>query len=458
MLRLKQLTLFLGDMSMLYIGLFIALYIRYLESPGYRFTELLAPMGVLFFAGAVVMFIVGLYDISRTKNSWNFYQKIILSAIVWLVLGIIYFYVKPNTTISPKTILLLTSFTGFGLLALWRFFYNKYISTTIWRVNVIFAGVTDEVKELIKIIREEPQRGYYVSGIIADAQTCSNIFPDIPCGSNISEINAQNNSHPANLIVMSPGLASNEDLLKELYKKLFQQVSVISLADFYEDVIKRIPPFTFSEGWFISNLREQEKKMYDRFKILIDYLAGILLGIFFAVTFPFIALAIKLNSKGPIFYCQYRIGRQGTPFKVCKYRTMKALSADGGAETQGPQYASNNDSRITKVGKFLRGSRLDEIPQFINILKGEMAIIGPRPERPEFVDQLTEKMPYYALRHVIKPGLTGWAQVHNAYYGDLGENLQKLEYDLYYIKNRGLVLDISISLRTINILARMIGR
>ena len=208
----------------------------------------------------------------------------------------------------------------------------------------------------------------------------------------------------------------------------------------------------------MANLREQQKKIYDRFKIMIDYALAVILGLFFIVTAPFVALAIKINSKGPVFFKQDRVGRQGTIFTVFKYRTMKALNADGGAEMQGPQFASDKDSRITAVGNFLRKTRLDEIPQFWNILKGEMSFIGPRPERPEFVSQLTEKMPYYALRHLIKPGLTGWAQVHKSYYGTFEENLRKLEYDFFYIKNRGLALDISIILRTVNTILRLAGR
>ena len=152
------------------------------------------------------------------------------------------------------------------------------------------------------------------------------------------------------------------------------------------------------------------------------------------------------------------MGRQGLIFKVYKYRTMKSLAADGSAETGGPQFAADKDARITSVGKILRLTRLDEIPQFINILKSEMSVIGPRPERPEFVDQLTEKMPYYSLRHLIKPGLTGWAQINNVYYGTIEENLQKLEYDLFYIKNRNFTLDVSIILRTINTILRLAGR
>ena len=208
----------------------------------------------------------------------------------------------------------------------------------------------------------------------------------------------------------------------------------------------------------MANLHEQHKKIYDRFRILTDYVLAVFIGIFFIVTFPLVALAIKLNSRGRIFFVQNRIGRQGLVFKVYKYRTMMSLSADGSAETGGPQFAADKDARITSVGKILRLTRLDEIPQFINILKGQMSVIGPRPERPEFVRQLTEKMPYYPLRHLIKPGLTGWAQINNAYYGTIEENLRKLEYDLFYIKNRSFTLDVAIILRTINTVLRLAGR
>ncbi len=456
MLRLKQLALVTGDLTVLYAGLYFAVYLRYLKTPGENLQDLLIPMTELFFLAILILFIAGLYDISKTKNSWIFYQKITISALVWTVFGIIYFYVNPKVAITPKTILLLTTINGFGLVSLWRFFYNKFISTSL-KYNVIFAGVTDEVKELIHNIQKEPRLGYFITGIISDDETDKTLFPNLYFGKTITDINNQTKKF-ANIIVISPQMNANTSLLKELYRSLFQQVSVINLADFYESVMHRIPPFTFSEGWFVTNLHEQQKKIYDRFRILTDYILASILGIFFIVTLPLIALIIKLNSKGPVFFSQNRVGRQGLIFKVHKYRSMKTLAADGSAETSGPQFAANKDTRITSVGKFLRLTRLDEVPQFINILKGEMSIIGPRPERPEFVEQLTEKMPYYALRHLIKPGLTGWAQINNTYYGTIEENLQKLEYDLFYIKNRSLTLDISIILRTINTVLRMAGR
>lgn len=456
MLRLKQLALLAGDLLVLYIGLYLAVSARYWRLPQENFLELLSPLTLLFFLGTIILFIAGLYDIGKAKNSWVFYQKIIISALIWAVLGIIYFYVNPKNEVAPKTILLLTTLIGFGLVSLWRFFYNKFISTTL-KYNIIFAGVTQEVKELIKTIQNEPQLGYFITGIISADANDKNFFPNLIVEPTIASLNNKTNTG-ANIIVLSPQMTANADLLKELYASLFQQVSVVSLADFYESIMHRIPPFTFSEGWFVTNLREQQKKIYDRFRILTDYVLAVILSAFFLATFPLVALAIKLNSKGNVFFSQNRVGRQGLIFKVYKYRTMKSLSADGSAETEGPKFAADKDTRITAVGKILRLTRMDEIPQFINILKGQMSVIGPRPERPEFVAQLTEKMPYYSLRHLIKPGLTGWAQIHNSYYGTIEENLRKLEYDLFYIKNRGLTLDLSIILRTINTVLRLAGR
>jgi exopolysaccharide biosynthesis polyprenyl glycosylphosphotransferase len=375
--------------------------------------------------------------------------------------GIAYFYVNPEQNIAPKTILLLTTITGFGLIAIWRFIYNKFITIKL-TYKVLFAGLTDDVKELIEQIKKEPQLGYQIAGILLyekdSSYTQSAAYAQSHNISVYTSTSLRDNLSQINIVVLSPVMAANTSLLQTLYQSLFQGISIVELSDFYESVMHRIPPFTFSEGWFIAHLQEQQKKIYDRIRILSDYFLGACLGLLCTATLPFIALAIKLNSKGKVFFTQNRVGRGGAIFKVYKFRTMKSLSTDGSAETNGPQYAATADMRITSVGKFLRLTRLDETPQFINILKGEMSFIGPRPERPEFVAQLTEKMPFYSLRHLIKPGLTGWAQVQKSYYGTIEENLQKLEYDLFYIKNRNFTLDVSILLRTISTILRMAGR
>ncbi len=431
MYRLKQLTILIGDLVSMYIGLYVAIFLRYQKTPSSQdILMLLNSFSFLFFTAIIIAFIGGLYDIGKIKNNLALYQKIIFTALAWTLWGIIFFYTAPNSGINPKTILVLTAAVGFGLLSIWRYFYNRFIAINILKTKVAFIGSSPEIMQITKTLKNSPQLGYEI----------------------IDEIDQ------AELIVLDFNYQKNEELIKELYKKIFNQTNIIELADFYETIYHRLPPSVFSQNWFLTKFQEQSKKMYDRFRILIDYLAALVIAVFFVITFPFVALAIKLNSRGPIFFKQTRVGRGGEIFYIYKYRTMKALHADGSAEIDGPKYAEVKDSRITTVGKFLRATRIDEIPQFINIFKGEMGLIGPRPERPEFVEKLTELMPFYPLRHLVKPGCTGWAQLQQGYYGTIDENLGKLEYDLYYIKNRGPFLDLAIVLKTISVILGMIGR
>ncbi len=450
MYRLKQLTILIGDLFSLYIGLYLAIFLRYLEIPDQTdINNLIGPFSWLFFVAITVAFISGIYDLGKAKNNFALYQKIFFAALIWVVLGVLYFYITPKTSINPKTILVLTSFCGFGMLSLWRFIYNRFVVANILKTKVVFVGYSEEIQRIIKTITQSPQIGYEVIGLISSQARPS----DITCVQNLSDLKIN-----PDLIVLDYNYQKNNLVTKELYQKIFQQVSIIDLADFYEIIYRRLPPFTFSESWFLTKFQEQSKKIYDRFRLLTDFVAAVIMALFFVITFPIIALAIKLNSSGPVLFKQARIGRGDRIFFIYKYRTMKALNADGSAEIGGPQYATEKDNRITFVGKFLRATRLDEIPQLINIFKNEMALIGPRPERPEFVDQLTKLMPFYTLRHLIKPGLTGWAQLQRGYFGTIDENLGKLEYDLYYIKNRGPLLDIAIVLKTINVVLGMIGR
>lgn len=455
--RIKQLMLLVGDVLVMYAGLFIALLIRY---QGFPLASVTTPLTYyvsgLFGVAVVILFITGLYDIGQSKNSRSLFIKITLSALVWMLLSIIFFYSNPTKDVTPKTTLLLITLCSFSLVAAWRSIYNRYLSTNFLKTNIIFAGLTPETIELMELLTLQPQHGYQVLGCIAPVNSPLHQSA-LPQAESISKLIKQTNQHPE-VIVIAPQLAGNQEVLSDLYQAIFKQVSVITLADFYEQIFGRVPPLTFSESWFVVNLHEQQKKIYDRARIIFDNIIAIIMGLVFIVTFPFVALAIKLSSSGPILFKQTRVGRGEQPFTIFKYRTMQALNASGSAEMNGPQFASVGDARITKVGKFLRQTRIDEIPQFWNILRGEMGLIGPRPERPEFVAQLKKEMPFYALRHLIKPGLTGWAQLHHSYYGTISENLLKLQYDLFYVKNRGLLIDLSITLKTISVLVRFMGR
>ena len=235
----------------------------------------------------------------------------------------------------------------------------------------------------------------------------------------------------------------NGDLL-ELLKKGFP---VKDYDEVYEDKTHRIPMQHIEKDFykFFTFSRSNDNKFYlffHRFGDVVISLLGILTCVFLI---PFIALGNLLGNRGSLFYQQERVGKNGRRFPILKFRTMKC-----DAEENGAQWAQKNDIRITHFGKFLRRTRLDEFPQFYNILKGEMSLIGPRPERPVFVKELSEMIPYYDTRHVVKPGLTGWAQVMAEYGNSHGDSLEKLQYDLYYIKHRNVFLDINILTKTLS--------
>ncbi|RYE18053.1 MAG: sugar transferase, partial [Sphingobacteriaceae bacterium] len=184
-----------------------------------------------------------------------------------------------------------------------------------------------------------------------------------------------------------------------------------------------------------------------------DILGALVGCVLLALVIPWVWLANCIGSPGPLFYCQERVGKGGRPFQIVKFRSMRT-----DAEKFGAVWAQENDPRITPVGRLLRGSRLDEMPQFWNILRGDMSLIGPRPERPHFVSQLTREIPFYRVRHAVKPGLTGWAQVRYRYGASVEDSLVKLQYDLFYIKRQSLLLDAEVVFKTIPIILGFKGR
>ena len=417
--RLKQITLLVGDLVCLYFSLFLAVIIRSLSYPTPEVIEqLITPMSFLFLAAVVILFITGLYDLSLRRSDWQFFKKIPIAALAWVAIGIIYFYIRPEQSVSPKTILVLNAVLGFSLLTLWRLVYNRYISTNLLRNKVIFLGFNPEALEITEILEREPHHGYEAVSLVeplneqinstANIQEVLPTTAFLPIEKNLDvAIEKVKDNASDIIIVVAPTVKQNQKLLQQLYNKFFENIAIVELDKFYEELTGRIPPFTFSENWFLSNFQEQNKKIYDRFKLIVDYFFAIIIGVVNLVLFLPTAAAIKLTAPGPIFFKQTRLGKNGKEFTIYKYRTMRALAADGSAEVSGPQFAQIKDSRITPVGNFLRKTRIDELPQFINILRGEMSLIGPRPERPKFVNDLVTEMPFYRLRLLVKPGISG---------------------------------------------------
>ncbi len=457
--RLKQTMLAGGDLVSFAIGLWLSITIRYQHWPTWQqIDELLSMFFLLFLFWITINFIGGLYDLGKPKapQSW---RHLIESALISLVISVVLIYILFHQSATPKTILLLNIIIGYGFSTIWRTIYDRYIGLHSLRQNIIFVGLTPETTELIEIIQNNPHGVYRVAALIEpSADVKSKDFPFFDVYKTLTTLRPAITNHKADMVVIAPHIQKDPTLQRELYELLFWPVKITDLTTFYEIVTGRIPPSTFSETWFLDNLKNSQHPIYEKIRIITDKLAGIFVGVFFVILFPFIYIATKINSPGPILYKQQRVGQGGKIFQLYKFRSMYSLTPDGGAETDGAQFAIKNDKRVTWVGKFLRKTRFDEIPQFINLLKGDITLIGPRPERPQIVEQLESKMIFYSLRHIVRPGLTGWAVVHQNYTDTMEKTMQKLQYDLYYIKNQSIFLDISILLKTVNLVIRMMGQ
>ncbi|MEL6439884.1 MAG: sugar transferase [Cyanobacteria bacterium J06621_8] len=257
------------------------------------------------------------------------------------------------------------------------------------------------------------------------------------------------------ILIDSAERSLSQQMVRELMDMRLRGIYVYSIADFCEQFWQKIPPAYVQDDWFAftSGFNILHNRITAKIKQLFDVVAaGVLIILSLPVTIP-VAIAIKLSSKGPIFYSQIRTGLNGRKFRVYKFRSMYQ-----NAESKGIQWAQKKDPRITTVGSFIRLTRIDELPQLWNVFKGEMSLVGPRPERPEFDIQLREKIPYYDVRYLVKPGITGWAQVCYPYGASVEDAYQKVAYDLFYIKNYSLFLDLAIAFKTLRVVILGKGR
>ncbi len=338
-----------------------------------------------------------------------------------------------------------THLFGRGILPLAILLIGCLATTNRFVVNKIFKEHTTRVKLLI--LGNDARKNYFDS-----SQLQNNITIESKLKSTIKEPIAK---HEYDSIVIFPQYHPSEKEQNLLLDARLRGTPIFSASDFYENFFFLIPVSSIDNDWFIRSegFNMLHSLITIKLKRFFDVLVSGTMLILLSPVVVLCATGIKLSSPGTVFFTQRRVGLSGTPFTIYKLRTMLVE-----AENEGPKWASEHDTRIFPFGRFLRRSRLDELPQFLNIIKGDMSIIGPRPERPEFTSELSEKIPYYDLRHIVKPGLTGWAQVRYSYGASIGDSLRKLQFDLYYIKNYSLLLDLNIMLRTIQVMLGGKGR
>lgn len=455
--RFKKLILLGGDILVLYLALFLTLLLRYQSLPSENvWDQHFLSFSVLFGVWVLVFYINGLYDMAASKNDVEFYNKILRTLLINYGLAAGYFYLLTDKLfdIKPQTVFFIFIAVSLTLFSLWRYWYNELVQNPNLLKNVLVIGMKDEARELIEEISHKPQLGYRITAIIHGGYRGDYNFPGVAIFD--SSANLKNILREQNIstVVTSFDPRTSPELVKSLYESLALKLQFFDLPTFYEKLTGKIPITTIGHIWFLENLNESDKGLYEFFKRLFDILFATLVLIISLPFIPLIALLIKLDSPGPVFFRQTRVGHLGRPFEAIKFRSMAV-----GAEKEGePQWAQKNDPRVTRFGRFMRKIRIDEIPQLINLFKGEMSVVGPRPERPEFVKNLQRDIPFYNERHLVKPGLTGWAQINFQYGASTKDAFKKLRFDLFYIKNRSLPLDLGIILKTINIMLTGQGR
>jgi len=434
--KLKKLILLGGDITVLYFSLYLTLIIRYFGN--YKIETWVAhfwPFTVIFILWLIIFYIANLYSLNLAVNNSKFYQSSGRALAIAGLASLAFFYLMPQIGIAPKTNLLIYIIVFAIIFYLWRHFYNWSLKSYLPKKNIGIVGYNNLVAEIINEFKQKPHLGYNLSFIVDDkVQTGTEPISDL------EKLIAENK---LDTIILSSDPHQSENLRTVLFNCLRYKINYVSLPNFYETITGKVPLDNLNQMWFLENLNENNKIWFNRLKIIYDFILALII---FIITLPFwliIAIIIKLESSGPTFFIMNRAGQNNKIFKLIKFRTMRQENND-----YAPTKA--NDSRITKFGNILRKTRIDELPQVINILRGEMSFVGPRPERPELILELEKQIPFYGQRTLVKPGLTGSDQISGEYHSPSREDsLKKLQYDLFYIKNRSLFLDLTIILKTI---------
>ncbi|MBV1923705.1 MAG: sugar transferase [Flavobacteriaceae bacterium] len=347
-------------------------------------------------------------------------------------LQIIYFYISVNLS-----------------LFIWRYAYIVLISAPRFFKRVLLLCNEKDLNSIIASLQKSDPNYKVIGFINTSNQTYKGEFSSevLKFGKrDISDIVIEHTI--SEIVVASPQAEGISVMLyNQLINLLENGVAIREYTQVYEEITHRVPVQHVDKDFYryFPFSRSNQNKLYLFFHRVLDLVFSVLGLIFGLIILPILLIGNLFANKGPLFYFQERVGRNGKPFKIYKLRSMVV-----NAEKDGAKFASKGDSRVTKFGRFLRKSRFDEIPQFINVIKGEMSVIGPRPERPVFVEQLSVQIPFYEIRHIVKPGVTGWAQVNAKYGESQDDSLEKLQYDLYYIKHRSFFLDINIVFKTLS--------
>jgi sugar transferase (PEP-CTERM system associated) len=441
--------LLVADAAILYGGVIAAMYLRLgfagseneLNNKNGWFKIALASVVCL-----IILYFYDLYDYVVMTNRRELLLRLVQAlGIAWALLALLFYFVPP--LLIGRGVSVISVPLVLGLLVGWRIFIHSLTGHPEIGEKILVVGTGQTAIDTAEAVWQRRDAGYRIVGFVSEngAKPMQKLGRSVILGK-AHELESVIVNEKVDRVVIAVrerrGAFPTEALLK---MSLAGEISIEECTSFFERITGKVHVDMLRPSWLIFAGRRKDspvKAIFRESTHRLLALAGLLLSLpIAAIT----ALMIRLESRGPVFYKQARVGKNGRIFNVIKFRSMQVdAEADGT-----PMWAVSNDERVTRVGKIIRKLRIDEIPQFWNILKGEMSFVGPRPERPHFVSQLAEEIPYYEHRHLVAPGLTGWAQIKYPYGASVQDAMQKLQYDLYYIKNQSLTLDLVIVFETI---------
>ena len=462
--------LFIGDLIMSVISVFSAAYTwkeyqRYVlmaEELKPKVIELLLgnlsiPYWFYLLPIAWLLLMIELYEPHTAGNWRRTLRGIAIAAFVGIVIYSLVFIIRANPNSLPRigvgAFLLYASL----LTLLWRFFYIRFYASSGLARRILVVGAGNAGLTLAKVYQSLQSPPFTLIGFVDDdPQKLNQSVLDYPVISQSFELLDLIDEYKISEVIVAINGEIQGTTFQTILDVQEQGVEVTRMPTLYEELTGRVPIHHLEADWVIRSFTDQSRVsgMYLLVKRLVDIVGGLAGLVIFAIISPFTALATLIDSGLPIFYSQIRTGKGGNLFKIYKFRTMyQDAEADGHA-----RLAQENDPRVTKVGHLLRRTRLDEFPQFWNVLKGDLSLVGPRAERPELIDSFQKKIPFYRARLLVKPGVTGWAQIKHGYVSTVGDTAVKLEFDLYYIKHRTSGMDINIILRTVGTMFAGKGR
>jgi len=454
----RRLLLMTGDVLAVTVSTFVALYIWSTAAKTAFTLDFIIPRSYWFFVLPIFWLVLAsandFYQLRVAANRIQSLQRLGLITAQMIFVYMMVFFLSPRDEL-PRLFIFYYGILSFLLIAVWRVLNPALLGWASVARRVLIIGTDSSAQKIIETLQTYSAHGYDIRGIISHKEDIGKTINGVPViGTGTDLMNFVLRDRIAELVITEIA-DTDADIFRAVMQAYEQGVVLSPMPLLYARLTGRVPVQDVKNQWATVLPIEGQSLFspYPALQRMMDVVLALIGMVFFIPLLPLMALIIRLDSAGGTFYTQIRTGLRGKNFRIIKFRTM----IQDAEKHTGAVFSTANDKRITRVGRIFRKTRLDELPQLINVLRGDMSIVGPRPERPEHITRLTESIPFYRTRLVIRPGLTGWAQV-KYHYGSTDEDaLVKLEYDLYYIRNQSLLLDLNIIIRTVYKVIRLGG-